>query len=315
MSTDKLVAVKRSNSLVTSTAYAEALRTFIANQRADCTKKTYWSNLKGFGAWLTLQGKPIEAVTITDVVDYKGKLEAQGLTAGTIANKLSSLRQFFGFLKDHGLMAHNPTAGVKSPKVDDRTSKSILTEAQAGTLLESIDTGTIGGKRDLAIIALMLINGLREVEITRGNVRDLGQIDSFDVLKVTGKGGRIREAKLRADVKAAINAYLAARSHPSNGEALFIGHNGRAGARLTTRTIRAMVDRRLEAVGLKREGISGHSFRHTAVTLSILNGATLIQAQELAGHIDPKVTMRYFHNLDKLRDSAVDLNPIKVNVA
>lgn len=309
MTTNQLVKVDRTNGLAKSTPYTEALRTFIENQRADCTKATYWSNLKGFGAWLD---KPVETVTIADVVDYKAHLEAKDLSAGTIANKLSSLRQFFGFLKDHGLIAHNPTAGVKSPKIDDRTSKGILTEAQAGKLLQSIDTGTIGGKRDLAIIALMLVNGLREIEITRAKVRDLGQVDEFEVLAVTGKGGRIREAKLRADVKAVIDAYLAARAHPASGQALFVGHNGKAKARMTTRTIRAMVDRRLEAVGLKREGISGHSFRHTAVTLSILNGATLVQAQELAGHIDPKVTMRYFHNLDRLRDSAVDLNPIKV---
>ena len=59
--------------------------------------------------------------------------------------------------------------------------------------------------------------------------------------------------------------------------------------------------------------IGGYSFRHTAVTLSILNGASLVQAQELAGHADPKVTMRYFHNLDRLRDSAVDLNPIRLS--
>lgn len=309
MQTNQLTTVSRPGSLTRSTPYLEALKTFIANQRAECTKATYWSNLKGFGAWL---GKPVEAVSIADIVDYKAHLEAQGQAPGTIANKLSSLRQFFGFLADHGLLPHNPTAGVKSPKLDDRTSKGILTEAQAGKLLQSIDTRTIGGKRDLAILALMLVNGLREVEITRASVRDLGQVDRFDVLRVTGKGGKAREAKLRADVKALIDDYLAARAQPAPDQALFIGHNGKAKARLTTRTIRAMVDRRLEAQGLKRDGVSGHSFRHSAITLSILNGASLIQAQDLAGHTDPKVTMRYFHNLDRLQNNAVDLNPIRV---
>ena len=52
-----------------------------------------------------------------------------------------------------------------------------------------------------------LVNGLREVEITRANAADLGQVDQYDVLRVTGKGGRVREGKLRADVKALIDDF------------------------------------------------------------------------------------------------------------
>lgn len=309
MIANQLTRTNQPGALARSADYAEALRTFIENQRSDCTKATYWSNLKSFGAWLD---KPVEAVTITDVVGYKAHLEAEGLAAGTIANKLSSLRQFFGFLKDHGLIAHNPTAGVKSPKTDDQTSRGALTEQEAIRLLQSVDTTTIRGKRDKAILALMLINGLREIEIVRASVGDLGRVDEFDVLRVTGKGGRIREAKLRADVKAVIANYLAARGCPADDAALFVGHNHRAKSRMPTATVRLMIDRRLRALKLKRPGISAHSLRHTAVTLSILNGASLIQAQELAGHTDPKVTLRYFHNLDRLRDNAVDMNPIQV---
>lgn len=245
MTTAQLTRTNQPEVLAGSADYVEALKTFIANQRSDCTKATYWSNLKGFGAWLD---KPVEAVTITDAVNYKAHLEAQGLAAGTIANKLSSLRQFFGFLADHGLLPHNPTAGVKSPKIDDQTSKGALTEQEAIRLLRSVDSSTVRGKRDKAILALMLVNGLREIEIVRASVGDVGKVDTFDVLRVTGKGRRIREAKVRADVKAVIHNYLAARGCPADDEALFIGHNHRAKPRMSTATIRLMVDNRLRAL-------------------------------------------------------------------
>ena len=235
------------------------------------------------------------------------------MAASTVANKLSSLRQFFAFLKDHGLIPHNPCAGVKSPKVSNETTRAVLTQQEAVTLLHSIDTGTIRGKRDKAILALMLVNGLREAEISKANVGDILKINEYDVLRVSGKGGKVGEAKLRADVLAVMSDYIAARGQPGPDEAIFVGHNHTAKSRIRTASIRLMVDKRLRALKLKRPGMSTHSLRHTAITVSILNGATLIQAQALARHGDPKVTMRYFHNLDRLKSNAVDLNPICVS--
>jgi site-specific recombinase XerD len=81
---------------------------------------------------------------------------------------------------------------------------------------------------------------------------------------------------------------------------------------MSTRTVRHRVDHYLEKAGLKREGISGHSLRHTAITWPILAGASLVQAMELARHAAPRTTKRYFHNLDKLREHAVNLSPIEI---
>ena len=75
---------------------------------------------------------------------------------------------------------------------------------------------------------------------------------------------------------------------------------------------RRRIDHYLKKAGLKREGISGHSLRHTAITWPILAGASLVQAMALARHADPRTTKRYFHNLDKLREHAVNLSPIEI---
>jgi integrase len=75
---------------------------------------------------------------------------------------------------------------------------------------------------------------------------------------------------------------------------------------------RRRIDHYLEKAGLKREGISGHSLRHTAITWPILAGASLVRAMGPARHADPRITKRYFHNLDKLREHAVNLSPIEI---
>jgi len=75
---------------------------------------------------------------------------------------------------------------------------------------------------------------------------------------------------------------------------------------------RRRIDHYLKKAGLKREGISGHSLRHTAITWPIPAGASLVQAVELARHADPRTTKRYLHNLDELGEHAVNLSPIAI---
>jgi len=96
------------------------------------------------------------------------------------------------------------------------------------------------------------------------------------------------------------------------GDPLFLGTTHRAGGRLTTRTVQHMVQRYFRKAGLERPNLTTHSLRHTAVTLVILSGASILKAQEFARHSDPKTTTRYFHDLERMKDHAVLLHPISI---
>jgi site-specific recombinase XerD len=264
-------------------------------------------------AFLEWAGKQAQDVHIGDIVSYKRALADGGLAPATIAKKLSSLRSFYKVCHAQGLTPINPTAGVKLPRVKDETSKDILSLAEVEKLFAQVDTSTVLGLRDRAVLGLMLVNGLREIEIARANYGDLKEVDAIKVLVVHGKGGREDETVLRDDVYQALTVYLSTRGDLKPSSPLFVGVNHRAGERMTTRTVRRRVDHYLEQAGLKREGISGHSLRHTAITWPILAGASLVQAMELARHADPRTTKRYFHNLDKLREHAVNLSPIAMS--
>jgi len=89
--------------------------------------------------------------------------------------------------------------------------KATLSLQEVGKLLSVIDTQKAVGRRDLAIMGLLLVNGLRSIEVSRVNLEDIREIEGYTVLKVRGKGGKIMDAKLRQDVHDAILSYLANR--------------------------------------------------------------------------------------------------------
>jgi site-specific recombinase XerC len=99
----------------------------------------------------------------------------------------------------------------KLPKVKDETSRDTLSLAEVEKLFAQADTSTVIGLRDREMLALMLVNGLREVEIVQANYGGLKEVDGIKVLVVHGRGGNEGEMVLRGDVRHALTAYLKTR--------------------------------------------------------------------------------------------------------
>lgn len=284
-------------------------RLFVDNALCLMTKRDYAAEVRLFAEHVR---KPASQVTLADLLEYRKELEERGLKPATIAKKCTVLRRLFTFLHDQGYMPRNPSAGLQVPKVRNETSRDVLTLAECYRLLEAIDTSTLRGLRDYAICSMCLLLGLRACEIVRANAEDIRRADDYWILRIHGKGGLEAETRLRDDLYAVIERYLQARGEVSDDAPLFLGTNHRAGGRLTTRTVQYMFEKYLQKAGIDRAGISLHSTRHTAVSMVILSGASILKAQEFARHSDPKTTTRYFHNAEKLKDHAVLLHPLQV---
>ncbi|MFA5273110.1 MAG: tyrosine-type recombinase/integrase [Candidatus Peribacter sp.] len=300
------------NNVMTPVTDWQHAAAFVRNTLCFNTRRDYAQEVRLFAAWAC---KPASAVTLGDLLSYREHLESRGLKPATIAKKLTVLRRLFGFLAEQGVLPRNPSAGLKLPAVKDEASKDILTLEECNRLIGSIEAQTLRDKRDRAILALLLINGLRICEICRANIGDLRQTEGCWVLRVHGKGGKEADTRIREDVLATIHTYLEERRETNPDAPLFIGTNHRAGARLITRTMQHMVMGRLEVAGISRPNLTVHSLRHTAVTLVIMSGASLIHAQEFARHSDPKTTQRYFHNFERLKSHAVMLHPLTVQTS
>ncbi len=288
---------------------SESIYSFIRNQSCFNTKQNYRMEIALFYRAI---GKSASEISLHDLLSYRELLEQRGLKPITVAKKLTVLRRLFTFLYEQGLLPTNPSSGLKLPKVSSETTREILSLTECNRLLQSIDTDTIRGKRDKAIIALLLINGLRVCEISRANVGDLAQTDGCWVLRVRGKGGKVIDTRIRDDVRRVIRAYLKTRGSAEEKDALFVGTTHQAKDRIGRRCVQHMVKIRLKQLGIDHPHVSTHSLRHSSITHLINSGASLIAAQDFARHVNPATTQRYFHNLDRLKNHAVMMQPIRV---
>jgi site-specific recombinase XerD len=120
-------------------------------------------------------------------------LEGRELGGATIRGKLAALFSLFEHLCDANAVTHNPVKGVKRPKVESYEGKTpALGDGQARALLDAPGTETEKGKRDRAILSVLLYHGLRREELCTLKVRDIHPRHGVLHLRVHGKGGKVR---------------------------------------------------------------------------------------------------------------------------
>lgn len=261
------------------------------------TIETYKKAIKQF--FLYMQENGISTPCRQDIINYRDMLAA-GHKPSTVQTYLTAVKLFFKWLEQEGIYK-NITVNVKGVKINKGHKKDYLTTNQSKNLLQSIDTATLKGKRDYAMILLMLTAGLRTIEVSRADIKDMQPKGDNMVLYVQGKGRDEKSdyVKIAPQVEKAIREYLQARKPGSKDEALFVSTSNNKSSRLTTRSVRGVVKDHLTAAGYESDRLSAHSLRHTAGTLNILSGGTLDETQQLLRHSNINTTMIYLHNLER----------------
>jgi integrase/recombinase XerD len=264
--------------------------------------------LRAFFKWVKerLPFGSIDTLTTQDIFTYKDYLLAYGKSAHTVGNYLSGVKQFFSFIEEEGLGV-NIAKKLKNFQRPKGHMKDCLTIEQIREALSSFDVSIEEGARDYAIFNLLVRTGLRTIEVARASVEDIRQKGGDAILWIQGKG---RDSKddfvlLIEDSLRPIRRYLAMRKITTGKEPLFSSLCHRTQGRpLTAHSISEIIKNTLKRIDINDSRITAHSLRHTAVTLSIKNGASIVQAQAMARHADPKTTMIYFHNEDRLKCGA-----------
>lgn len=260
---------------------------------APRTIETYTKNTRQFMLYLHQEG--IDRPTRQTVLDFKRKLEADGKSAATRKAYITALRLFFSWTEQAGIYP-NIAEHVKGAKVSAQHQDGYLSAQQAAHLLSTIDRETLAGRRDYALIALLLTTGLRTIEVSRANVGDLQALGNFTALYFQGKGRQDKGEykKIEAPVEAAIRAYIAARGKIDKTSPLFASDAHRnAGGRLTTRSISRIIKGRLRAAGYDNDRLTAHSTRHTAAMILLNNGGDVLAVKQLLGHSSISTTMIY----------------------
>lgn len=277
---------------------------FTVNIRNTHTRRAYFKAVETFAAWCAERGlEDLAGVTPMHVAAY---VEQLGRTHAkpTVKQHLAAIRMLFDWLVTGHILPTNPAQAVRGPKHSVRKGKtSVLSAEEMHDLLAAIDTSSLLGLRDRALIALMGYTFARVGAAVGMKVEDYYVQKRRGWVRLHEKGGKVTELPCHHNLDQYLEEWITASGLASEPEApLFptLRHgrlNGRA--HLAQPNVHGMIQRRAKAAGL-RTRISAHSFRATGITTYLQNGGKLEIAQQMAGHESARTTGLYDRRNDQV---------------
>lgn len=189
---------------------------WFANIDNSLTRLAYQGDLEDFCSFVNLTAaEEFRAVTRAHVLAWRAQLEQRGLAGATIRRKLAALASLFDHLLESNAVAGgNPVHGVKRPRIETNEGKTpALGDHQAKALLDAPDPDTLKGRRDRAILAVLLYHGLRREEAAQLMVADIQERRGIKHLQIHGKGGKLRFLPLHPVAAERIHGYLEMSDH------------------------------------------------------------------------------------------------------
>ncbi len=269
------------------------------------TERSYLSDLEQFFDFLgDLELSAVDHQVLRRFVAGLMKLNVK---RSSIARKLSSLRAFFKYLNRQGVVSTNPAKLIATPRGEKRLP-AVLTADDALRLMEAPNREKKASGdtllRDRAVLETLYSTGIRAIELVVMNHDDIDRRDRL--VRIRGKGRKERVVPIGQKALDAIDAYLRMRPDPTPLAAVF---TGRAGKRLTARTVQRILEKYRKILGFTQKA-SPHTLRHSFATHMLESGADLRAIQELLGHASLSTTQRYTHlNLDSLMNAYDKAHP------
>jgi site-specific recombinase XerD len=281
------------------------LEFFAATIRNKNTRMAYYRAVVRFFTWCNhLQLGQIEDIEPLHVAAYIEALQ-KDFEKPSVKQHLAAIRMLFDWLVTGGIVATNPAHAVRGPKhVVKRGKTPVLMPDEARALLDSIDTSTVVGLRDRALISLMTFTFARVGAVVEMRVEDYYPQGKRWWVRLHEKGGKRHEMPAHHTLEAYLDAYLdAAGIRDSAKSPLFrsaVWHSGMLTEKAMHRIdAYRMIQRRASAMGLKVR-INCHTFRATGITAYMDAGGTLENAQLMAAHESPRTTKLYDRTGDEI---------------
>ena len=217
------------------------------------------------------------------------------MSGKSIRRYLSSIRGFFNFLIDNGVIVKNPALSIQTPKIDRVLPKTIDFDDLRNMM--NLKTDHYSELRAVLMIELLYSCGLRVSELVGINIKDLDVNEGF--VRVMGKGGKARFSPIGSSAINVLETYLTKRPE-SESDALFLNQKD---LRISPRSVQNIVKKRALDVGVSIN-VHPHMLRHAAATHFLQSSHDLRTVQEFLGHKSIKSTQIYTH-LDFLELSKV----------
>ena len=226
----------------------------------------------------------------TEIIAYLNHLKGANKSAATVNRKLASVRAFFNFLQSRRMISDNPTAGIKSPKIEKKELE-FLTLEEIDKLLESPDDSH-KGIRDLAILETLYATGIKVTELIDANVEDINFRMGF--ISCVGESSKTRIVPLGRPARAALEEYVyevrdGMLKKNKKEKALFVNYMGK---RITRQGLWKILKEYGEKSGISHN-LTPNVIRNSFAVHMLQNGADLKSLQELMGHEDITATQIY----------------------
>ena len=222
-------------------------------------------------------------------------LRHRGVSARSIRRYLSSIRGFFNYMVEQGVLVENCVISIQTPKIDQVLPKTI--DFDDIKRMTNLSSELFSELRAVVMIELMYSCGLRVSELVGIDINDLDLEEGF--VRVKGKGGKTRFSPIGSSAINAVEMYLKKRPSCEN-VALFMNQKKH---RISPRSVQNIVKKRALQVGVT-VNVHPHMIRHAAATHFLQSSHDLRTVQEFLGHKSIKSTQVYTH-LDFLELSKV----------
>ena len=272
---------------------------FIKNQESEGTQRTYGSALRGFFAWSN--GKDYRTVTPFDALNYNEYLK-ETCAVATTQTKIATLKMFFSFAKDCGLIETNPFALVKQKASPSKVSEKFLTTKEIERLLNALKEA---GEREYILGLLLASTGMRISEVQQISWKDFYEMPDGSIsVSALRKGNERQLLSLRSDVWEAIKAYMGKEINNFDQSHLFSNPSGHRASDVSLRT---WIEKAAKRAKINKV-VTPHTLRHSFCSNALSAGADIRDVQTYLNHKSIMTTQFYMHGQNQKVGEFIELN-------
>jgi integrase/recombinase XerC len=297
----------------------DVLTMLLADRRSENTRRAYRHDIEAF--FVSVYETPASPERVRHFLSldtpqmallmlrYKARLLAESKSEATVNRRMAALLSLVRFARRVGATAANPADSLDAEKVVAYRDTRGVGAQEARRLLRQPDRSTLKGKRDFALLLLLLENALRRAEICGLKSEDYEPDQRAVWIHGKGRGTQRERVTLSAASVAAIDCYReAANLSKERSAPLFITFSPAAfGRGLTPDGLYKIVKELAESAGLAGR-LSPHRLRHTAITLALdASGGDVRRVQQLSRHARLETLRRYDDNRSDLQGEVTRL--------
>ena len=258
---------------------------------AKNTQLSYERDLRKMADYFEEKGiTDIRSVTGDDLAAYISHMQDQGKRPSTLSRSIASIKAFYAFLIEQGVLQENIASSLKAPKVEKKLP-SVMSLQDVDLLLAQPSGSSDKEIRDKAMLELLYATGIRVSELLSLRLSDLNLKKSY--IFVVSSQGRDRAIPITRTARQSLDKYLKnVRSRMLNGketDVLFVNCSGSA---MSRQGFWKIIKFYAKKAGIEAD-ITPNTLRHTFAAHLVSNGANIHAVQEMMGHADFSSTQRY----------------------